>query len=67
MAALANARLSPLHISLASWLALGLSLIGAWLWANAGHEQRKTARLRRDGAAGLILWLMGFGLIVAGV
>jgi tetratricopeptide (TPR) repeat protein len=65
MAALANAKLSPLHISLVSWLALGLSLIGAWLWANADHVRRKTAHPRRESAVGLIVWLIGFSLIVA--
>ncbi len=66
MAALANARFSPLNIHVVSWLGLGLSLMGAWLWVTASHEQRAAARQRRGGATGLIVWLIGFGLILVG-
>ncbi len=40
MAALSNARLSPLNISLISWVALIVSGIGATVWVTAGSTHR---------------------------
>lgn len=70
MAALANARLS-LDISLISWLALGVSGLGAWLWASASEALSSTSalagRYRREQIAGFVVWLIGFSVIVAKV
>jgi tetratricopeptide (TPR) repeat protein len=63
MAALANARLSPLNISPISWVALIGSGAGAYLWTSA-EPTEVTARTRRPGLIGAGLWLIGLGLIV---
>jgi tetratricopeptide (TPR) repeat protein len=60
-AALANAQLSPLHISPISWAALIGSGVGAYLWQAAGEPGRtRSART----IIGLGVWLISFGLIV---
>jgi tetratricopeptide (TPR) repeat protein len=63
MAALANAKLSPLNISPIAWLALAVSAAGAYVWTNASlSPARRWARL-----IGAAVWLISFGLIVAKV
>ncbi|HZY41834.1 MAG TPA: tetratricopeptide repeat protein, partial [Anaerolineae bacterium] len=66
MAALANAQLSPLHISPISWVALIGSGVGAYRWATAesAESEDATQRTHLPGLIGAGVWLIGFGLIV---
>ena len=58
MAALSNARLSPLNISVISWVALIGAGVGAYVWVTAGNTHRARSLI------GLGMWLLSFALIV---
>jgi hypothetical protein len=76
MAALANARLSPLYISLLSWIALMASGIGAYVWASANvqAEQIEATRAAAEnaaqparatgGVAGVLIWAAALIVLV---
>ncbi len=80
LAALANARLSPLELSLIAWMALLWAGAGAYLWASAVHVPKnpgmqiffgeagvKGAAQVLVGLPGIVLWLLAFGLILSQV
>jgi hypothetical protein len=80
LAALSNARLSLLNLSVIAWIMLMLSVIGAWLWTSATDVPRNPLSVRIFGRSGLpptfrlpcllsgtTLWLTAFIVIVAKV
>jgi hypothetical protein len=81
LAAWANARLSPLEISLVAWIALLAAGAGAYLWVSATDVPRNSGMCRLFGEAGVTsvwqqvlvglpgtaLWLIAFGLILVKV
>ena len=80
LAALSNARLTPLQIGPLVWLMLIVSGIGAFLWISATDLPRNSLAEKIFGpqgvpqskrktieALGLMLWIMAFGVIVVKV
>lgn len=78
LAALSNARLSPLHISLLTWIALIVSALGSYLWLSATDLPRNPLTQRVFGSEGvrhhrgvrmlgLVAWLVAFAVILVKV